>query len=95
VSGFSLDVGVPQRRGRDYDYRGAFKAGITENISPHDNRPHWPSSTPQGRMLKSPQHPTTWKEFFMRHHGKDPDDMGLNSYEKALEWALKNGVMPK
>ena len=72
----------------DYDYRGAWKAGIKETISPYDNRPHFPSSTKTGQMLKDPSHPTAWKEFFMRQYGTDPDAMGLDTVEKAKNWSL-------
>ena len=72
----------------DYDYRGAYKAGIKEVISPYDNRPHWPSSTNSGQMLKDPSHPTAWMEFFMRQYGVDPNAMGLDTLEKAKNWSL-------
>jgi hypothetical protein len=73
----------------DYDYRGAWKAGVKEVISPYDNRPHWPSATPEGRMLKDPNHPTAWKEFFMQQYGEDPDALGLDTYEKARMWHMR------
>ena len=73
---------------KDYDYRGAWKAGVKEVISPHDGKPHWPSSA-GGKMLKSPQHETAWKEFFMRQHKQDPDDLGLSSFEQAKNWSLE------
>jgi hypothetical protein len=76
---------------KDYDYRGAWKAGIKEEVSPHDNRIHWPSSTGDGRMLKSPKHETTWKEFFMRQHDADPDDLGLSTLEQAKKWQSDSG----
>ena len=72
----------------DYDYRGAWKAGVKEVISPHDGKPHWPSSAGD-KMLKSPKHETAWKEFFMRKYKKDPDDLGLNSLEQAKQWSLE------
>lgn len=74
---------------KDYDYRGAYKANIKEEISPFDNRPHWPSSTEDGRMLKSPQHETAWKEFFMRTYNVDPDEMGLSDLESAKAFTQK------
>ena len=70
----------------DYDYRGAWKSGIKEVISPVDNRPHWPSSAGD-KMLKSPKHETAWKEFFMRQYNKDPDDLGLSTFDKAKQWS--------
>jgi len=78
-------------RSKDYDYRGAWKAGIKEEVSPHDNRIHWPSSTSDGKMLKSPKHETTWKEFFMRQYDKDPDDLGLNTLDQAMRWEADRG----
>lgn len=76
----------------DYDYRGAFKAGLAPSISKHDGYPHWPSSTPDGRMLKSPAHETTWKEFFMREYRVDPDDIGLRDKETAKQWAVDQRI---
>ena len=38
----------------DYDYRGAWKAGVGAQDYEFDDRMHWPSSTTDGRMLKSP-----------------------------------------
>ncbi len=70
----------------DYDYRGAFLSGVKEVISPFDNKPHWPSSTPEGKMLKDPNHPTAWKEFFMRQYEIDPDELGFDTFEKAKKW---------
>ena len=72
----------------DYDYRGAWKAGVKEVISKHDNRPHWPSSAGD-KMLKSPKHETAWKEFFMRQYNKDPDDIGLSTFDQARQWSAK------
>ena len=73
----------------DYDYRGAYKAKIKEVISPYDNRPHWPSSTEDGRMLKSPKHETAWKEFFMRTYNVDPDEIGLSDFNSAKQYTMK------
>jgi len=70
----------------DYDYRGAYLSGIKEVIDPRDKKPHWPSSTPDGKMLKDPSHPTAWKEFFMRQYRVDPDSIGLDTLEKAQYW---------
>jgi hypothetical protein len=71
---------------KDYDYRAAWKAGIKEEVSPYDNKIHWPSSAPDGSLLKSPNHPTTWKEFFMRQYKVDPDELGLRTIEDAKAW---------
>ena len=56
----------------DYDYRGAWKAGVGAQDYEFDDRMHWPSSTADGRMLKSPKHPTAWVEYFMQDTGVDP-----------------------
>jgi len=72
----------------DYDYRGAWKAGVKEVISKHDGKPHWPSSAGD-KMLKSPSHETAWKEFFMRQYKKDPDDLGLSTFEQAKQWTAE------
>jgi len=71
----------------DYDYVGAWKDGMREEISPHDGMPHWGSRASDGRWLKSPRHETAWKELFMEQYRIDPDEMGLNSLDKAIEWS--------
>ena len=61
----------------DYDYRAAFKAGLKPEADPYDGGfHHWPSSTPDGVMLKAADHPTAWKEHYMRATGKNPDAVG-------------------
>jgi hypothetical protein len=37
-------------------------------------------------MLKSPDHPTAWMEFFMKQYKKDPESLGLHNYEDAVNW---------
>ena len=71
----------------DYDYRGAYAAGITPEMYQYDGTYHWPSSTANGQMLKSPNHPTSWMEYFMRGgNGIDPNQFGLESPENARTW---------
>ena len=71
----------------DYDYRGAWKAGVSAQPYEYDSgMMHWPSSTPEGKMLKSPSHPTAWMEHFMQQYGVDPHDVGANSYGDAVRW---------
>ena len=67
----------------NYDYRGAWKAGVTPVRDPYDsNRFHWSSTDPEsGRMLKSADHPTAWKEYFMQATGKNPDALGIKTPE--------------
>lgn len=78
----------------DYDYRGAYKAGIKEEISPYDNMPHWPDADSKGNFLKSPSHPTAWKEFFMQKYQVDPDAVGLDTYDKAVAASLQGWQPP-
>jgi hypothetical protein len=70
----------------DYDYRGAFLDNMQSKIDPTDNRPHFMSADKSGRMLKAPTHETAWKEFFMRQFKFDPDEIGLDTVDKAQEW---------
>jgi hypothetical protein len=58
-----------------YDYRAAWKGGVTPRINPHDQLYHWDSSLPSGQMLKREDHPTVWMEHFMQQTGVDPQDM--------------------
>jgi hypothetical protein len=77
---------------KDYDYRAAWKAGVQPERDPYDkNRFHWPSSLPTGEMLKSAEHPTAWKEYFMRDTGVNPDALGLKTPEDANIYLKKNG----
>lgn len=70
----------PNLNDPDYDYRAAWKAGIRPAPYEHDGGAyHWESSTPDGKMLKSANHPTAWMEHFMRATGKDPNELGLSS----------------
>lgn len=55
----------------EYDYRGAWQAGVEPQINKHDNRYHW-----DGRF-KSETHPTKWKQDFWEKYGFDPDDKGV------------------
>jgi hypothetical protein len=62
---------------KDYDYRTAWAAGIRPERDPYDNnRYHWPSSLQDGQMLKAEDHPTAWKELYMRETGINPDAVG-------------------
>ena len=77
----------PDLNTSDYDYRKAFMMGIAPERDPYDqNRYHWASSTSTGEMLKASDHPTAWKEFFMRDYGYNPDELGITKqmYENML-----------
>lgn len=67
----------------DYDYAGAWKAGVMpEPYAPDGGAYHWVSSA-NGKMLKSLTHPTAWMEYFMRETGQDPAAIGLHTPEEA------------
>lgn len=77
----------PDLNTKDYDYRAAWKAGVQPERDPYDNnRFHWPSSLPGGKMLKSAEHPTAWKEYFMRDTGVNPDSLNLKTPEDAAKF---------
>lgn len=72
----------PNLNDSNYDYRAAWKAGIRPERDPYDkDRYHWPSSLPDGTMLKSENHPTAWKEYYMRATGKNPDEVGATKQD--------------
>lgn len=72
--------------GPNYDYRKAWAAGVRPEPDPYDNnRQHWPSSSPDGKMLKSKNHPTAWKEPFMRQYGVNPDSLPSSVSEWLVE----------
>ena len=69
----------------EYDYRKAWANGIRPERYPYDNNfPHWPSALDSGEMLKSPDHPTAWKEHFMRQYGVNPDSLDMLDLTKML-----------
>lgn len=70
----------------DYDYRKAWKAGVRPERDPYDNnRYHWGSSDPEtGEMLKSKDHPTAWKEDYMRKTGENPDAVGITKEQAGM-----------
>lgn len=74
--------GAPNLDDPQYDYRGAYQAGIVpERYAPDSNAFHWPSALPDGRSLKAPDHPTAWAEQFMQATGKDPIALGIDNPE--------------
>jgi len=75
----------------DYDYRKAVKGGAMPQRDKYDNNSyHWPSALPSGEMLKSKDHPTAWKEKYMRATGKNPDATGVTE-EAAKKMGYKKG----
>lgn len=89
--GFARQYGEPPNTdpGGDYDYRTAWAAGVKPELA-HDGTLHWASSTPGGRMLKAGNHPTHWKEIFMRQFGVDPD----GADDRTVSDGIRNGVIP-
>lgn len=90
---FIRDYGEPPdlSANSDYDYRRAWSLGIRPQRNQYDaGRYHWPSSDSTGAMLKSQNHPTLWKEHFMRAFGVDPDEVG---YTKE-RWEALNSMAP-
>jgi hypothetical protein len=78
----------PNLNSSDYDYRKAWKSGVRPEKDPYDNnRHHWPSSLEDGTMLKAADHPTAWKEYYMRMTGRNPDEIGATKedYLKLLK----------
>lgn len=73
-SEFEKEYGsLPNLESKDYDYRGAWKAGIIPQQTGNDPVPHWASIGIDGKELKSKDHPTRWKSDYMEATGKDPD----------------------
>ena len=79
---------------KEYDYRKAWASGVRPERDPYDvskktgkGRYHWGSSNPAtGEMLKSADHPTAWKERFMRSTGQNPDALGLKTQWDGDAW---------
>ena len=77
----------------DYDYITAWRAGVRPERDPYDqNRYHWSSKTPEGVMLKKPEHPTLWKTNFMDQTGQNPDAIGVKTEQQAQEWLRTRGL---
>jgi hypothetical protein len=78
------------RLGPNYDYRKAWEAGMRPVRDPYDNnRYHWGSALPSGEMLKSANHPTAWKEHFMRQYGVNPDSLPEETVKKLKKQLAK------
>jgi hypothetical protein len=77
----------PQIDGADYDYRGAWKAGIKPKptYEPETKKTlhHWDSIGVGGKDLKSESHSTRWKSDYMKETGINPDEAGITK-EQAL-----------
>ena len=58
-----------------YDYASAYEGRGSDMfaIDPASGTYHGSSRNPDGKWLKSPDHPTTWKEVFYTNSGFSPD----------------------
>ena len=78
-----------------YNYRAAWQGGARpERYAPDGGAYHWPSSLPNGQMLKAPDHPTAWMETFMRQTGKDPAVLGLKTPQDAERYLQERKPTP-
>jgi hypothetical protein len=83
---------APNLNDPQYDYRAAWKAGITpQPYAPDQNFLHWPSALPSGQMLKAPDHPTAWMEHFMQQYGVDPN----SAPDAVINEAKQSGLAPQ
>ena len=76
----------------NYDYRGAWKAGIVPQATQPGDVPHWGSIGVAGKQLKSPDHPTRWKSEYMELTGIDPDTKKIDKAD-AIK-AMKQQGLP-
>jgi hypothetical protein len=58
-----------------YDYRGAWK----QKLVPDQAGAHWRDRGPDGKFLKSPDHPTAWMEYYQAVTGRDPEADGVDT----------------
>jgi hypothetical protein len=74
---------------RSYDYAGAWKQGLV----PEQPGQHWPDRGPDGKWLKSPEHPSAWMEYYQSVTGQDPDAVGMTpqKYQKMLQGRPESG----
>ena len=88
---------LPNLNSSDYNYRAAYQRGMQPMPDEFDRgRLHWLSSTPQGESLKSFNHPTAWKEDYMRITGVNPDSQEASMLKLTpAQQALLNYVLQK
>ena len=88
----AAEHGEPNLDIDEYDYRKAWAAGVrpersTTHINPKTGLGyyHWGSSNPEtGEMFKADDHPTAWKEHFMRKYQVDPDTLSDDQLWEAM-----------
>jgi hypothetical protein len=74
----------PKINNADYDYYGAYEAGVTPKPSDVDGEYHWGSIGLGGIDLKSVHHPTRWKSDYMKLTGVNPDKENITK-EQAFK----------
>lgn len=80
---------APDLNNPDYDYRKAYLAGEKPTDYEYDKIiQHWPSTTKDGKSLKSANHPTAWMNDFMSSTGTDPARLGLFDAETAWKYYM-------
>lgn len=81
----------PDTENTNYDYRGAWQAGVVPEEIEGDTVPHWGSFGMAGKPLKSPDHPTRWKSDYFELTGEDPDQTGVTK-ESAMQAMKAEGI---
>ena len=83
-----------------YDYRKAWKSGVTPKPNPQhktksgEDAYHWGSRAEDGSDLKSKDHPTRWKSDYMEMFGIDPDTSGISEEDALKEIKVKQIETP-
>jgi len=62
--------GPPNLNDPGYNYRGAWRGGLVPGLNTEDMTFHWPSSLPNGDLLKGREHPTLIMEYQARQKAK-------------------------
>jgi hypothetical protein len=77
-----------------FDYRLAFLHNELPQRSEVDGQYHWSDKTPDGKWLKSPKHPTAWKQVFYEKTGMNPDEIPMMKQEDADKIFVREGLKP-
>lgn len=75
----------------DYDYRRAWREGTDWAMDPNDGTLHGGSMSREGNWLKSPEHPTSWKQAFAMILGDEFGDewrwpSNVRTFPQAAKW---------
>lgn len=77
-----------------FDYRLAYIHNQLPERSKVDGQFHWGSKAPDGRWMKSPKHPTAWKEVFYEQTGMNPDEIPMMTQRDADNILIRQGLKP-